>query len=152
MSGQPRWIPALVVTCELLTIATGFVVGYVSVWFQLFGETADREDYLVSMGGYAAGAAAGLIGLLSLRRLAVAPWVFWMCCIGALCLVPLALASYTSAQSAERDSVVISPWTDGAGGVLACPWVWVVVVLGLLALLGRGPARVTAPAAPPDAP
>ena len=54
MSGQPRWIPALVVACELLTIATGFVVGYVSVWFQLFGETADREDYLVSLGGYAA--------------------------------------------------------------------------------------------------
>ena len=124
------------------------------MWFQLFGETADREDYLVSMGGYAAGAAAALIGLLSLRRLAVAPWVFWICAIGALGLVPLALASYSSAQSAERDSVVISTWTDGVGGVLACPWVWVVVVLGLLALLGRGPGRerVTAPAAPLDAP
>ena len=136
-----RWVPAAVVGCELLTIGTGLVVGYVSVWLQFFGETADREDYLVSAGGYGAGAAAALVGLLSLRRLRVATWILWICAAGAALLGLLALSSLSSARTAERDSLVVSSWTDGAGGVAACPWTWVVVVLGLLALVGRGPAR-----------
>ncbi|GAA2124130.1 hypothetical protein GCM10009843_20500 [Nocardioides bigeumensis] len=145
MNRLRRWFPALVVACEIATILNGLVVGWVSVWFQLFGDTADRDDYLVSTGGYAAGAVAGLLGLLALRRLEVTSWVFWLCAVGAGCLVPLALSSLSSAGSADDRGAGIDTWVDGAGGVLALPWTWVVVVLGLLALVGRGPRRATSP-------
>ena len=39
------------------------------------------------------------------------------------------------------DSGVYQHWWDGAGGVLLLPWAWVPLVLGLLAVLGRGPRR-----------
>jgi hypothetical protein len=157
MSRLRRWFPALVVACEVLTILNALVVGWVSVWFQLFGETADREDYLVSAGGYAAGAVAGALGLLALRRLQVTSWVFWLSAAGVTCLLPLALSSYSSARSTDDRGPGINGWVDGAGGVLALPWTWVVVVLGLLALVGRGPTRnvrtgeLKTAEAPPDA-
>ncbi len=57
----------------------GVVVGYGAIWFQLFGETPDRSDYLVSAGGYAAAAgvlvlaAVGLAGPADLGRPGGAP-------------------------------------------------------------------------------
>ena len=61
------------------TMLNGFVVGYGAVWFQLFGEQADRGDYLTSAGGYL-GAAVVLaltpVAMLSpqRRRWAGAAW------------------------------------------------------------------------------
>ena len=55
-----RWMRARRVLWVLAVVATtvnGFVVGYGAVWFQLFGEQADRGDYLTSAGGYLGAAA-----------------------------------------------------------------------------------------------
>ena len=139
-----RWIPALLAACELLSLLTGLVVGWFSVWFQIGGR-ADREDYLVAASGYAAGAVVVLLGLPALARLGVRGWVFAIGVVGVgLCAV-LAVWAAVRGSGMEQVGVTISPWYDGAGGVLACPWTWPPVVLGVLALVGRGPRPATAP-------
>ena len=50
------WVTVCWVGAVTATALNGVVVGYGAVWFQLFGETADAEDYLVSAGGYGAAA------------------------------------------------------------------------------------------------
>ncbi len=147
-----KLLPAIVMACELLSLLTGLAVGWFSVWFQIGGR-ADREDYLVAASGYGAGAVVVLLGLPALARLGVRGWTFAVGAVGGVLCALLALRSAVTGLGMEQVGLTISPWYDGAGAVLACPWTWPVVVLGLLALLGRGPSRerVTAPAAPPDA-
>jgi hypothetical protein len=147
-----RWVPAVVLGCTLLSLLTGLVVGWFSVWFQI-GARADREDYLVAVGGYGAGALVGLVGLASLWRLAVRGWPFIFVAGGVVLLALLALRSLGSAAAHEKVGIVVNNWWDGAGGVLACPWTWPPLVLGVLAAVGRGPRRaLTGRAAPPAAP
>ena len=121
-------------TAVLLTIGTGFVVGYGSIWFQLFGDRPDAGDYRISAGGYACAAvvlALGAAGILSFRGpplLAGASVAF------ATVYVLLALRSVQLAAVAEPDDYDSA--LDGAGGVIGMPWAWPLVVLGVL-----GPIR-----------
>ena len=134
-----RWLTALFLACILLTFLTGIVVGYVSVWLQFFGASPDRQDYLMGAAGYGAAAVVLLLSLPALLRLRVRPWIWGL--TGGL-LVVLALAGLVAAGegwSMPADPNPYSHWSDGAGGVIACPWTWPLVVLGLMALLGRGP-------------
>ena len=57
------WITTAWVAAVLATALNGVVVGYGAVWFQLFGESADAEDYLVSAGGYGAAAVVLLLAV-----------------------------------------------------------------------------------------
>jgi hypothetical protein len=128
--------------CELLSLLTGLLVGWFVVWFQIGGR-ADREDYLVASSAYGAGAVVVLLGLPALARLGIRGWVFTVGAVGGALCALLALRSAAKGLGMEDVGPTISPWYDGAGGVLACPWTWPVIVLGVLALVGRGPERAT---------
>jgi hypothetical protein len=121
-------------TAVLLTIGTGFVVGYGSIWLQLFGDRPDSGDYRISAGGYACAAvvlALGAVGILSYRGPLVLAGVS---AAFAAVYVLLALRSVQLAAAAEPDGYDSA--LDGVGGVIATPWTWPLVVLGVL-----GPIR-----------
>ena len=127
------------------TLLNGLVVGYGAIWFQLFGDSPDREDYQVSAGGYAAAAVVLALAVPALlthrgpRR--VAPVVGTAAAVLAL----LALTSAVRAAGDEPAGAVVSTVWDGVGGVVWGPWTWVLVALGLhgLLLLGAGRVRRT---------
>lgn len=129
-------------TAVVLTIVTGFVVGYGSIWFQLFGDQADAGDYRMSAGGYACAAvvlALGAAGILSYRG---PPVLAGVAAAFAATYLLLALRSAQLAAVAEPDD--FSGPLDGIGGVIATPWTWPLVVLGVLGPVqrlrrGRGP-------------
>ena len=113
------------------TMLNGFVVGYGAVWFQLFGEQADRGDYLTSAGGYL-GAAVVLaltpVAMLSpqRRRWAGAAWSW--CALAVAGVLTLAgMASLSSGLSMEGPTDSFGGVDDGLGGVLLWPWCWLLV-------------------------
>ena len=125
------WVSAVTATA-----VNGVVVGYGVVWFQLFGETADAEDYLVSAGGYGAAAvvlALAVPGILTHRG---PRWLAWVAGMAAAILGLLAASSMAASMQAEPGASPISTAWDGVGGVVWAPWTWVLVALGLY-LVGR---------------
>ncbi|MDQ3358081.1 MAG: hypothetical protein M3520_04325 [Actinomycetota bacterium] len=108
----------------------GVVVGYGAIWFQLFGEAADRSDYLVSAGGYAAAAGVlvfAAVGVAGLRGPKAAGWTALM--LG----VALALAALTSLSRATELPVerAHSGPLDGVGAVLLVPLACPMLVAGV---------------------
>ena len=89
------WVLAVVATT-----VNGFVVGYGAVWFQLFGEQADRGDYLTSAGGYLG--AAAVLALAGTRSL-------------------------STGLSLEGPTGSFGGLDDGLGGVVLLPWCWLLL-------------------------
>lgn len=115
------------------TILNGFVVGYGSVWFQLFGDTADAEDYHVSLGGYAAAAAVLTFAVPAIAGYRGPRWLTWPA-VGFATLY--AILAFRSALLAGEHPVRFptshaSTYWDGVGGVVWAPWTWVLVILGV---------------------
>jgi hypothetical protein len=126
------WANVLFSVCIVLTVATGFVVGYGAVWFQLFGDTADAEDYQVSAGGYGAAAAVLLLAVLAVLAFRRPRWLAFGAAGVAALYTLLALRSAQLAGDVDdRGPGLDSAW-DGIGGVALMPWSLVLVVLGTL--------------------
>lgn len=133
-------------SCAVATIATGVVVGYGSVWLQFFGDTADRGDYLVSVGGYGAAAGVLLVAAGGIPRHGGRGAARVLLVVTAVVFGALAARSAGLAGPAERAGVPNGP-LDGIGGVLACPWVWVLVacsVRSMWSVVSRGEGRSSA--------
>jgi hypothetical protein len=111
----------------VLTVLNVVVLGAFAVHFQLFGETADRADYLTAAGAHGSGAvlmavaALGAPGLHS-RLTAVA---------GACVFALLAVSSYQDSHRAADEGLTFGGLDDGAGGVLALPWTWLLVIISV---------------------
>lgn len=120
------------------------VVGHGATWFLVFGDPT-RSDYLVSAGGYGAGAAVlvlaaiGVTGLGGPRRAGYTSWIL------AAVLGALALRASVIAAGLPDDSRWNSP-LDGAGGVLLVPLAWPLMVAGIMGgwQLANRRARVAA--------
>ncbi len=130
---RSRWFTVNVIAAALTTL-NGIVVGYGALWFQLFGESPDRDDYLVSMGGYAAAAVLVAMATMSnfLRR-----WPVWFTYSGGIASTALglgALVSWSNLRIVKDPGLGISGVWDGVGGVIALPWSWAIVVLFLLSV------------------
>jgi hypothetical protein len=124
-----------------LVVFTGVVVGYGSLFFQFFGDRADREDHLVSAGGYlTAGAVCALAALSAVRQ--VRPARLGVAGCAAVVLTLLGLSSWRGAAALPVDpSPFANGVVDGVGGVLLTPWTWVLVGLSAYDLLR--PRRVS---------
>ena len=57
----------------------------------------------------------------------------------AAVLLVLTLSSVSEAAASAEAGPGIDGWQDGAGGVLACPWTWPLVLLALYEPLRRRP-------------
>jgi hypothetical protein len=119
------------------TVLNGVVVGYGAVWFQLFGDTADAEDYAVSAGGYAAAAVVLALAVPAILAHRGPRWLLWPTGAAAVVLGLLAVRSAAiSAQTTSGASPMNTAW-DGIGGVLWAPWTWALVALGVHGLYRR---------------
>lgn len=133
----PRWFSVVLVTAAALTALNGFVVGYGAVWFQLFGTGPDRDDYLVSAGGYLSAATllalAATAGVLRGGR----PWLGYAAgSVGAV-LALCGVGSWHEAAVVEDRGPGINGVWDGVGGVVAWPWAWAVAALLVVAARHR---------------
>lgn len=121
----------------VLTLLTGLVVGWFAIDLQLFGDTPDAEDHEAGAGGYGAATVVLLLGAVALRRYATASWQLPCTLLCAVVVGLLTVRAVADAMAAEDPGPGINHWWDGAGGVLACPWTWWLVALGIRALLPR---------------
>lgn len=139
MSAPTRrsWVKAAWVGAVVATILNGLVVGYGAIWFQLFGDTADSEDYLVSAGGYGAAAVVLALAVPAVLTHEAPRWLLWLSGFSAAALGLFAANSVMASASAQQAPAPINTAWDGIGGVLWAPWTWVLVVLGV-----RGLARL----------
>jgi hypothetical protein len=76
-----------------------------------------------------------VLGGLALRVHGTTRWQTPLAFAAAGLLALLTLSSVLDVARAGQPGSGINHWWDGAGGVLACPWVWPLVVAGLLAPL-----------------
>ena len=115
-------------------------LGWLIVWFQLFGEQADGADYAEASGLYAGGLV--WLGLASLVAwLAGAPrWLRWWCWVATVLFAILLLSARQSADSAELPSAGRDHQSFGTGfetAITAMPWCWLVLVAAVLAVATR---------------
>jgi hypothetical protein len=137
------WVGLLLGVSVVSTALTGLVVGWFAVYFQLFGESADADDYRMAAGGYGAAALLLCAGALAVRTWRAPTWELIWAVAGAAVLALLAMDALSEATRAEPGAGY-SGWIDGAGGVAACPWTWPLVVLGIWGPL-QGRARIQSP-------
>lgn len=137
------WIAVAWVGAVAATVLNGIVVGYGAVWFQLFGDTADAEDFAVSAGGYGAAAVVLVVAVPAILAHGGPRWLVWPTAASAVILGLLSARSAGVWAQAERSASPVNTAWDGIGGVLWAPWTWALVALGIHGLyrLLAGPAR-----------
>lgn len=141
-----RWVVVGWVGAVTATVLNGVVVGYGAIWLQLFGDSADAEDYAVSAGGYGAAALVLALAVPAILAHRGPGWLVGPAGVSAVVLGLLAGGSATaSAEAAHSASPANTVW-DGVGGVLWAPWTWLLVALGIHGLfrLFTGPGRAAA--------
>ena len=135
-----RWdLVALSLGAISATVSILFA-GWFMVWFQLFGEQADRGDYAVASGLYAGGLL--WLGIASLAAwLAGAPrWLSWWCWGATGLFAILLLSASQSARDPETQPATTGTDTFANGlesALLFMPWSWLVIVALVLALSRR---------------
>jgi hypothetical protein len=147
-SSRPRrWdLVVLALGAMSATISILFL-GWLVVWFQLFGDQPDRADYAEASGLYAGGLV--WLGLASLVAwLAGAPrWLRWWCWVATGLFAILLLSARQSADGAEAPISGLdhqSLDTGFATAMTAMPWNWLVLVASILSVVTwhRGRDRV----------
>jgi hypothetical protein len=131
---RSRWVSAAWVAAVAATALNGVVVGYGAVWFQLFGDSADAEDYAVSAGGYGAAAVVLALAVPAILTHDAPRWLAWPAGVAAALLGVFALGSVTAIAEAEAVPAPTDTAWDGVGGVLWGPWTWALVGLGIQGL------------------
>jgi hypothetical protein len=135
-----RWdLVALSLGAISATVSIMFA-GWFIVWFQLFGDQADRGDYAMASGLYAGGLL--WLGIASLAAwLAGAPrWLSWWCWGSTGLFAILWLSAAQSAGNSETQPASTGTDTFGNGlqsALLFMPWCWLVVVALVLAVSRR---------------
>jgi hypothetical protein len=134
MVGEPArraWVTAGWVGAVVATALNGVLVGYGAIWFQLFGDTADAEDYRVSAGGYGAAAVVLVLAVPAILTHRAPRWLVWPAAVSAAVLGLLAVNSAAASAHAEPVSSPMNTAWDGIGGVLWAPWTWALIALGV---------------------
>lgn len=137
------WVAVGWVSAVAATVLNGVVVGYGAVWFQLFGDTADAEDYAISAGGYGAAAVVLAVAVPAILTHRGPRWLVWPTAVSAVVLGLLAARSAeASVRAGQSPSPMNTAW-DGIGGVLWAPWTWALVALAVHGIYRRfaGQAR-----------
>jgi predicted Na+-dependent transporter len=141
---RPRWARArraLWVLAVVATVLNGFVVGYGAVWFQLFGDQADRGDYLTSAGGYLGAAAVLALAPLAMlspqqRRWAGPAWS-WCAAGVAFVMFMVGLGSLFEGLALPGETGPFGGIDDGLGGVVLWPWCWLLIWTAVRGVLDR---------------
>ena len=134
----PTWIVVLLALGAVSTTVTVLGLAWLSVWFQLFGETADRGDYAVAAGVSAGGAVFSALASLAARLCRAPRWLTVWCWVSTGLLVVVAIACRSNAGDTDLDPAS-SYDTVGSGftTTLQMPWCWLVVAALVAAVAVR---------------
>lgn len=124
------WSNVVLAVCVVMTVLTGFVVGYGAIWFQV-GGVADAEDYQVSAGGYATAAVLLAISLPALVAFRGPRWLLLGASWFSALYVVLGARSALLASDTDDPGPGINTALDGVGGVIGMPWAWPLLLLGV---------------------
>ena len=111
-------------------------LGWLSVWFQI-GSRADRGDYLTASGFYDIGVPLMVVGALAAWVSGAPRWLAWLCWIGTALFVVLTVSAHGKAADQELVDDKYDSWWDGAGTALQMPWIWLVPVALVAAVVTR---------------
>jgi hypothetical protein len=144
----PGWGRARRVQWRVAVAATtlnGLVVGYGAVWFQLFGDRADRADYLTSAGGYLGAALVLALAPLTLLSPPQRRWGgsvgSWWAGAAALLLAVLGLSSLGTGMGMDEPTGPFGGLDDGLGAVMLWPWCWLLLWAAARGIYDRVRAR-----------
>ena len=118
--------------------------GWVTVWFQLFGDQADRGDYALASGLYAGGLLWLVIASVVAWLSGAPRWLSWWCWGASGLFAILLLAALDSARDLDREPASMSGDTFSSGfqaTLLSMPWNWLVLVSMVLVLVFRATGR-----------
>lgn len=112
----------------------GVVVRWFSVEFQLFGETADRSDYLVGAGACAATAALLFVALLAMLAFRPPWWLQVGTAIGVGTQLAFAITAYRSGQDLAP-GLADDTFVDGVRAAFVVPGSWPLLVVLVVAVV-----------------
>jgi hypothetical protein len=114
------------------------------VEFQLFGETAERGDYLVGAGACADTAALLFVALLAMFVFRPPWWLLVATAIGAGTQLAFSITAYRSADDVGA-GLTDDTFSDGVARAFLFPGSWplllVIVIAVVVALRGREPGH-----------
>lgn len=138
-SSRPRrWDLVVLALGAMSATISILLLGWLVVWFQLFGDQPDGADYAEASGLYGGGLV--WLGLASLVAwLAGAPrWLRWWCWAATGVFAILLLSARQSAEGAEPPASGLDHQHFGTGfdtAMTAMPWNWLVLVGAVLAVV-----------------
>jgi hypothetical protein len=141
---SPRWVHVLLALGAISAMLSILVLGWLTVSFQLFGETPSRGDHIEAAGLYDAGAALMLVASLAVWVSGAPRWLAWWCWISTGLFVLLSLGAHQSAGDRDLDpATTTETWSEGVTTALSVPWIWLVPVALVAAVVTRRRASRT---------
>jgi hypothetical protein len=137
-AGSRRALSLLLWLAGAATVLTAVGRGWFQVYFQLFGEQADRADYTTAVGVYAVGAVLLMLTPLVAWLLGLSPASSVVAVAGAVVLALLAADAAHHAAALSPDQGYAPTWRHGVAVLTAYPWMWSLPAL----LLGGIAARL----------
>jgi hypothetical protein len=135
---SPRWVHVVLAIGALSATPSILVLGWLSVSFQLFGETASRGDYIVAAGLYDVGALMMLMASLAAWVSRAPRWLAWWCWASTGLFVLLSASAHQHASDRDLDpATTTDTWSGGATTALSIPWIWLVPIALVAALVTR---------------
>jgi hypothetical protein len=136
--GSPRWVRVVLALGALSTTLSILVLGWLTVSFQLFGESPSRGDHLEAAGLYDAGAVLMVVASLAVWISGAPRWLAWWCWISAGLFALLSLGAHQSSGDPDLDPATSSEtWSGGVTTALSMPWIWLVPLALVAALVTR---------------
>jgi len=136
---SPRWVHVVLALGVISGSASILLLGWLSVWFQI-GSRADRGDYLIASGFYDFGVLLMLLGALAAWVSRAPRWLTWWCYIGTALFVILTVNAHGKAADEGLLDDRYDTWWGGAGTALLMPWIWLVPLALVAAVVTRGRA------------
>jgi hypothetical protein len=141
---SPRWVRIVLGLGAISTTLSILVLGWLTVSFQLFGETASRGDHIEAAGLYDAGAVLMLVASLDAWVCGAPRWLAWWCWISTGLFVLLSMGAHQSSGDRDLDpATATETWSGGVTTALSVPWIWLVPVALVAALVTRRRASRT---------
>jgi hypothetical protein len=133
---SPRWVHVLLALGVISGSASILLLGWLSVWFQI-GSRADRGDYLIASGFYDIGVPLMIVGALAAWVSRAPQWLTWWCRIGTVLFVILSVNAHGKAADEGLLEDRYDTWWGGAGTALLMPWIWLVPLALVAAVVTR---------------
>ncbi len=121
--------------CIVLTALSGVAIGW---WAKLaIAAYPSAQQQSQAAGAYGAAALVLMLGAAALVDYGTTRWQTWMALTAAAVMLWLTASAAPSIGHASPSRFDDGSWVDGALWVLACPWTWPLIVVGMAVVSRR---------------